>query len=107
MKLLNLDELVPNDRFVTIKGVEYPVVEQPLGDMIKAIKKEEQAKKEGNSVVSLESLLDAASRLIPSAPADVIASLSIRQLMAVVAFASDSGGEQISAQPGEADPEGK
>lgn len=107
MKLLNLDDLVPNDRFVTIKGVEYPVVEQPLGDLIKAIKKEEDAKKNGSSVGSLESLLEGAARLIPSAPADVIASLSIRQLTAVVAFASDSGDSQVTSEPGEAASEGK
>ena len=38
MKLLNLDDLIPTERFVRIKGVDYSIAEQSLGNLIGAIK---------------------------------------------------------------------
>lgn len=106
MKLLNLDDLFPNQRFVRIKGVEYPIVEQSLGSLIQALKQERDIDR-NDQVAVFESMLVSASALIPEAPAEVLRTLSIRQLTAVVQFAAASDEQLPDAKTSESAEEGK
>ncbi|MFQ2465707.1 hypothetical protein L1871_22725 (plasmid) [Aeromonas caviae] len=106
MKLLNLDDLFPNQRFVRIKGVEYPIVEQSLGSLIQALKQERDIDR-NDQVAVFESMLVSAGTLIPEAPAEVLRTLSIRQLTAVVQFASASDEHLPDAKTSESAEEGK
>lgn len=101
MKLLNLDDLFPNQRVVRIKGVEYPIVEQSLGFMIQALKQERDIDR-NDQVAVFEGMLISAASLIPDAPAEVLRSLSIRQLTAVVQFSAASD-EQLPDAEGDAE----
>ena len=106
MKLLNLDDLFPNQRFVRIKGVEYPIVEQSLGSMIQALKLERDVDR-NDQVAVFEGMLVSASALIPEAPAEVLRTLSIRQLTAVVQFAAASDEQLPDDKTSESAEEGK
>ena len=106
MKLLNLDDLFPNQRFVRIKGVEYPIVEQSLGSMIQALKLERDVDR-NDQVAVFEGMLASAGSMIPDAPAEVLRTLSIRQLTAVVQFAAASDEQLPDAEPSESAERGK
>lgn len=61
--------------------------------MVKALqraKKVEQAEKDENVEVVLAELIDTAQKLIPTAPIELIESLSMTQLAALIEFASAS-----------------
>lgn len=87
MKLLNLDDLIPTERFVRIKGVDYSIAEQSLGNLIDAIKCEKNVDRQDQAAF-FEHMLDSAAALIPDAPREIVRTLSPRQLTAVVEFAS-------------------
>lgn len=106
MKLLNLDDLFPNQRFVRIKGVEYPIVEQSLGAMIQALKQERDIDR-NDQVAVFEGMLASAGSMIPEAPAEVLRTLSIRQLTAVVQFAAASDEQLPDAEGSQGAEEGK
>ncbi|WP_429236410.1 hypothetical protein [Aeromonas salmonicida] len=106
MKLLNLDDLFPNQRVVRIKGVEYPIVEQSLGSMIQALKLERDVDR-NDQVAVFEGMLTSAGSMIPDAPAEVLRTLSIRQLTAVVQFAAASDEQLPDAEAPESAEQGK
>ncbi|MFQ1907476.1 hypothetical protein ACK36G_18765 [Aeromonas veronii] len=106
MKLLNLDDLFPNQRFVRIKGVEYPIVDQSLGAMIQALKQEREIDR-NDQVAVFEGMLASAGSMIPEAPAEVLRTLSIRQLTAVVQFAAASDEQLPDAEGPQGAEEGK
>ncbi|QQM77842.1 hypothetical protein JJJ22_20835 (plasmid) [Aeromonas caviae] len=106
MKLLNLDDLFPNQRFVRIKGVEYPIVEQSLGSLIQTLKQERDIDR-NDQVAVFESMLVSAGTLIPEAPAEVLRTLSIRQLTAVVQFAAANDEQLPDTKTSESAEEGK
>lgn len=106
MKLLNLDDLFPNQRVVRIKGVEYAIAEQSLGSMIQALKQERDIDR-NDQVAVFEGMLLSAGSLIPDAPAEVLSTLSIRQLTAVVQFAAASDEQLPDAEAPESTEQGK
>jgi hypothetical protein len=92
MKLLNLDELVSQPRVVGLKGTDYEIAEQSVGTMIESmqIAEMEEADTEQDATKILVKLLRVAKTLIPTCPEEVVHSMTIKQLMALVEFASAS-----------------
>lgn len=89
MKLLNLDELVTVARQIALGGDVYNVVDQSVGEMVNAIrvaKRIEDAKNDPE--VILEAMIDTACRLIPSCPRDLLGTLTMQQLAALINFAT-------------------
>lgn len=106
MKLLNLDDLIANKRSVQIHGVEYPVAEQSLGGLIEAIKREKLMDR-SDDVALFENMLTSAATLLPTVPENILRSLSIRQLTAVVNFAAASDDQLEDSAAAEGDEAGK
>ena len=63
MKLLNLDDLIPTERFVRIKGVDYSIAEQSLGNLIDAIKREKSLDRQDQAAF-FEHMLDSAAAAV-------------------------------------------
>jgi hypothetical protein len=95
MKLLNLDELALIQKSVTIKGVDYEVVEQTLGGSLQDINLLKEAKAqagdETEDEIIVKNIYKAVRRLIPSAPEEVVAGLTFKQAFAVLDFVTNDG----------------
>ena len=94
-KLLNLDALVAITRSVTISGKDYPLAELTVDQMIKNIEKADKAEKaqmagsESQSAsIMLTEMRKTCSMVVPTCPVAKIGALTLRQLTALVSFAS-------------------
>lgn len=87
MKLLNLDEIIPTQRFVTIKGREYEIKNQSLQDLLSIVKNSSK-KSPRNEIEAVQQTIERAKQLIPDCPDEVLFSLTPRQLKALIEFAS-------------------
>lgn len=88
--LLNLDELVGVKRTVTVQGKDYEIADRSVDQMLKSIARAKKVDKQtelGPDDV-LKELKEAAHSIIPECPKDVIGSMNMRQLNALLAFAS-------------------
>ena len=106
MELLNLDELVKPTRKVAIKGKEYTIADQTVGQMIEAIRvsKEVDGK---NPEVIFEAMVRTAKAVLPDCPEKVLNGMSIRQLNALIEFASASDQQVVEGAEKEGKGEGK
>lgn len=96
MKLLNLDELVEVRREVTIGGVSYKVVDQTVGQMIDALQMAKSLDdNRENTEFLLSTMISTAQRLLPDCPREVIERLKMKQLAALIEFASASDEEAV------------
>lgn len=93
MDLLNIDELTGPERRVTIRGVEYGVVDRSVGlmlDSIRAVKHQSQAKgAKGNRVdeeTFFTNILKTLRTILPECPEEVVRGLSLPQMMAILDF---------------------
>lgn len=93
MDLLNIDELSGPERKVTIRGVQYAVVDRSVGlmlDSIRAVKQAEAAKgRKGKAVdeeVFFENMIRTLQTIIPECPLEVTRGLSLGQMMAILDF---------------------
>lgn len=97
MELLNLDVLAGITRKVTLGGFEYEIVDQTVEQMVEALR---VAKKvEGSSddpEVILGSMIETAVRLLPECPEEQIRRLKLRQLAALIEFASAPDEEVVA-----------
>ena len=90
MDLLNIDELSGPERRVTIRGVEYAVVDRSVGlmlDSIRAVKQQSKAK--GNKVdeeTFFANILKTIRTILPECPEEVARGLTLPLMMAVLDF---------------------
>lgn len=100
MKVLNLDELAPEQRVLTIKNVQYPMKEMTVADFIEVTKQARQAESEEAKELSMgeqvELLVDAIQKGFPTCPKEVLMGLSLTQLTAILQFVRGEmpGGEE-------------
>ena len=90
MKVLNLDELAPEKRVLTIKGVKYPMKDMTVADFIEVTKKAEDATADSAKELSVSEqvvlLVDAIQNAFPTCPKEVLLALAIEQLTAILIF---------------------
>lgn len=89
MKLLNIDDLVTPEKAVTIKGVEYVIQNQTVGQMLSAIQASEMVES-GNvdPAVTFRKIVETVSMVIPDCPEEVLMNLRLEQLTAILEFAN-------------------
>ena len=98
MELLNLDELIDVKRQVTIGGMSYDVADQTVGEMVEALRTAKTVQDNADDgEVMLSAMVSTAKRLIPDCPKDQIDRMTMRQLAALIEFASASD-EQVAAE---------
>ena len=94
MELLDLDALESVQKQVTLKGQTYDIADQTVGQMMDALKIAKAANQDpDNPEPIIEGLMRTAKRLLPECPDDVIEGLKMKQLSALVEFASASDEE--------------
>lgn len=98
IELLNLDELVSENRVVTIRGNEYPLADQTVGQMLMAMKesKKANAMNSADPEVVLSKMLGLCAELLPTCPESVLNSLNINQMNALIEFASKRTVEELT-----------
>lgn len=100
VKLLNLDDVAPIQRVVQIKGVEYEVADQTVGQMAERLqltKKIDMEAPEG----FIEMLRITAQNILPSAPKSVIDGLTPEQITRLVQFINDRELQESAARMAE------
>lgn len=110
MKLLNLNAIAPAERAVSINGVDYPIVQQSLASVIRAVQREKNREKETDLEKILTNMVNDVAELIPSCPRETLMALNMDQLNALIAFANgrdESGDEADEADEAKAEGEGK
>lgn len=99
MKLLNLDELSPVGRGVTIKGITYDVADQSVAGMIMAIQIAERTQTSSGSAedtgAMFRDMMELVSQILVDCPKEVVASMSMKQMNALLEFASASDAEVV------------
>lgn len=94
MELLDLDALETAQKQVTLKGKTYTIADQTVGQMMEALKFAKAAQEDpDNPEPLLEGLIRTAKRLLPDCKDDIIDGLNMKQLAALVEFASASDEE--------------
>lgn len=90
MNLLNIDELSGPERNVTIRGVQYAVVDRSVGlmlDSIRAVKEAERSKgKKTDEEVFFTNMIRTLRTILPECPEEVVRGLSMGQMMAILDF---------------------
>ena len=106
MDLLNLDELMTLERYVTLRGKRYGVNDRSVGQMIESIA---IVKKNGiqSEEEFLESMVKTVKAVLPDAPEDVIRSMSLRQMVALLEFANSDPSKIAAEAEAQAKAEGK
>lgn len=97
MELLNLDDLVKVNREVQIGGETYEISDQTVGQMVDALRtaKAIEENQDDNELI-LNSMIETAGRLIPKCPKEIIEQLKMRQLSALIEFASTSDEDVVA-----------
>lgn len=106
MELLNLDELTTLERFVTLRGKRYPVADRSVGQMIESIA---ITRKGGVQTEEdfLNSMVKTVEAVIPDAPQEVIRSMSLRQMVALIEFVNQDPNKLAAEAEAQAKAEGK
>lgn len=90
MDLLNLDELTGVERQITIRGVNYSVVERSIGVLLDAIKMSKAAAKRRNGKQDEEAFLNDMIKtlrtILPECPEEVVRGLTMPQMVTVLEF---------------------
>jgi hypothetical protein len=109
MKLLNLDELVTVERYVTLRGVRYAVAERTIGVLVAGLQaaQAQEAAGEVNQAKFFEDLIKTLRSILPELPEEVASSLSMEQAVAIINFASQDPKTLADAVSQEAPAEGE
>jgi len=94
MNLLNIDELSGPERFVTIRGIQYPVVDRSVGlmlDSIQAVKQQSKLNGKGKGAhvdeeVFFSNIIKTLRTILPECPEEIVRGLSMVQMMAILDF---------------------
>ncbi|CDT52546.1 conserved hypothetical protein [Vibrio coralliirubri] len=105
MELFNLDELAKVKRTVVLFGNTYDVAERTVGQMVNALRVAKKAEVASPDEI-LEEMLDTAHNIIPDCPMDNIKRLNMRQLTALIQYASKPD-EQVIAEKEAEEEQGK
>ena len=95
-KILNVDDLAPVEKKISIKGVEYDVVDRTVEQVIQAIKAEKELAKDGNEEERMNMFIRMISAAIPDLPEDTIRNLPVRSLMVIMDFVNSN--EEVEAE---------
>lgn len=90
MDLLNLDELTELKREVTIRGINYAVVERSVGVMLDSIRVAKMAAVKGKSKQTedafFENMIGTIQTIIPDCPLEIVRGLTMNQMVALFDF---------------------
>lgn len=95
-KTLDLDDLLGRGRTVRLGGVEYPVHELRLKDVLETQRIAEQIAAGGDEVSVFDAMLRVVQIYLPSAPADQLRDLPLVSLEALQRFLASRGGNEDS-----------
>lgn len=102
MKVLNLDELAPEQRVLTIKGQQYPMKEMTVADFIEITKEAQAAESAERRELSLgeqvEMLVEAIVKAFPTCPREVLLGLALNQLTAILTFVRGEVPDEASVE---------
>lgn len=111
MDLLNLDELIDVERQVTIRGVNYPVVERSIGVLLDSIKvaKQAAARRKGkqDEEAFLSDMIKTLRTIMPECPEEVVRGLSMPQMVAVLEFCNQDPNQMAAEAVAEAKASGE
>lgn len=105
MELLNLDDLVGKKRPVVLNGKEYEIKEQTIQQMIESVRSQKTLDRDDVEAM-FESMLSTAIAILPDAPEADLRALNIKQLQALINFASATD-EEVEAAAEAEEAEGK
>ncbi len=95
-KILNVDDLAPVEKKISIKGKEYDVVERTVEQVIQAIKAEKELAKDGNEEGRMNMFVSMIKAAIPDLPETTIKNLPVRSLMVIMDFVNTN--EEVEAE---------
>lgn len=111
MDLLNLDELTDIERQVTIRGVNYSVVERSIGVLLDSIKVSKAAAKRRNGKQDEEAffndMIKTLRTILPECPEEVVRGLSMPQMVAVLEFCNQDPNKMAQEAVAEAKARGE
>lgn len=110
MDLLNIDDLSEPERYVTIRGVQYAVVDRSVGLMLDSIRAVKQAAKRGKKVDEEDfftNILKTLRTVLPECPEEIVRGLSMRQMMAILDFCNQDPNAMAEEAVAEAKATGK
>jgi hypothetical protein len=106
MELLNIDELSGPERRVTIRGVEYSVVDRSVGLMLDSIRAVKQQTKGNKNRVDEETfftnIIKTLRTILPECPEEVVRGLSMPQMMAILDFCNQDPNQMAEEAVAEA-----
>lgn len=85
MELLNLDDLTTIERVVTIRGQRYSVADRSVGQMIESLAMVKRGTK-ATEEQFLDSMVKTVKAILPDCPEEVVRSMSLRQMTALMEF---------------------
>lgn len=87
-KYLNIDDLAPEPKILTLKGIEYPMHQISVGEFIEIMRgnEEEQNFSEAPLHEKIDMLITQIQRAFPTAPEEDLRGLSIDQLTVIFKF---------------------
>lgn len=91
MNLLNLDTLTKAKRFVKIQGVNYPVADRTVGQMLEAAKNANEIDEGASPEVITQAMLSTALEILPTCPEKTLRSLPMESLLHLIEWASNGG----------------
>lgn len=106
MELLNLDELSLLERYVSLRGKRYAVNDRSVGQMIEsiAITRKGGIQTEEEFLASMVKTVEA---VIPEAPSEVVRSMSLRQMVALLEFVNQDPNKIAEEAEAQAKADGK
>lgn len=106
MELLNLDELANVDRYVTVRGKRYAVYDRTVGHMLESVALARRTEAHTEEEF-LEAMLKTVKTIIPDCPEEVVRSLSLRQMTALLEFVNRDPAQFVAEAQAEAEAQGK
>lgn len=101
-KLLNLDEITETtEKFVKIKGKEYPVVERTVGQVLSAIKMEKKLAKSNDELAQFEAYVSLVAEAIPDCPREELMRMPMKSLGAIMNYVNEAEEVTEEAEGGE------
>lgn len=107
--ILNLDEVKGHRRAIVLDGVEYELEDLSVDGFITTLRESEEVDKriQNGETLSItdqiEMHIKSVTLLIPSLPKEKLATMSVRRLGAIVAFAQETAQEGAPKKPESSD----
>ncbi|WP_028449706.1 hypothetical protein [Chitinibacter tainanensis] len=101
MELLNIDELMPPERYLRFKGVNYEVKSFTLADFLRGKQEGDRLQEvamTGDTKSMIEEMIKVVQKSVPSMPIDVLESMTLNELTIVTQFVRGVTVEELEAQ---------